>query len=139
MCDLNPGVRMSPEPSIPSPPETMTTAALGGALQSARHAPAAPLVSGARGHVLRPLLKTMRPHQWVKNLFVMAPMFFHKDVFLRVQGGGTFLNLTVTSRAAAATGIFCLLAGAVYTINDLVDVEADRVHPIKKGRPIASG
>ena len=84
------------------------------------------------------LLKTLRPHQWVKNVFVLAPIVFHKDVFLHTPVGPA-LNLTVTGRAAAATGVFCLLAGAVYTINDLVDVEADRVHPIKRSRPIASG
>lgn len=88
--------------------------------------------------LLKGLLKTIRPHQWVKNLFVMAPMFFHKDVFLSTAAGPA-LNLTVTVRAAAATGVFCTLAGAVYTINDLVDVEADRVHPVKRNRPIASG
>ena len=84
------------------------------------------------------LIKTLRPHQWVKNIFVSAPMFFHRDVFIHTPLGPA-LNLTVTGRAAAATGVFCLLAGAVYTINDLVDVEADRVHPIKRNRPIASG
>jgi len=87
---------------------------------------------------LRGLFQTLRPHQWVKNLFVFAPMFFHKDLFHR-EAGGEFLNLTLTGRALAATGVFCLLAGAVYTINDLVDVEADRVHPFKRERPIASG
>jgi 4-hydroxybenzoate polyprenyltransferase len=86
----------------------------------------------------RGLLKTLRPHQWVKNVFVLAPIFFHKDVFLHTAQGPA-LNLTVTGRAAAATAVFCLLAGAVYTINDLVDVEADRIHPIKRYRPIASG
>ena len=85
------------------------------------------------------LLKTIRPHQWVKNLFVMAPMFFHKDVFVTSAEGVPALNLIVTGRAAIATMVFCLLAGAVYTINDLVDVEADRVHPVKRNRPIASG
>jgi 4-hydroxybenzoate polyprenyltransferase len=84
------------------------------------------------------LIKTLRPHQWVKNVFVSAPMFFHRDVFIHTPLGPA-LNLTVTGRATAATGVFCLLAGAVYTINDLVDVEADRVHPIKRNRPIASG
>jgi 4-hydroxybenzoate polyprenyltransferase len=74
----------------------------------------------------------------VKNLFVLAPMFFHKDVFLQTPLG-TALNLSVTGRAVAATGVFCLLAGAVYTINDLVDVAADRVHPVKRFRPIAAG
>jgi 4-hydroxybenzoate polyprenyltransferase len=84
------------------------------------------------------LIQTMRPHQWVKNGFVVAPMFFHKDVFIHTAQG-PWLNLTVTGQALAATGVFCLLAGAVYTINDLADVEADRIHPIKRLRPIASG
>ena len=84
------------------------------------------------------LVKTVRPHQWVKNLFVMAPMFFHKDLITTLNGV-PFLNLPVVSRSILATGVFCLLAGAVYTINDLVDVEADRVHPVKRERPIASG
>jgi 4-hydroxybenzoate polyprenyltransferase len=87
---------------------------------------------------LRALVKTLRPHQWVKNLFVLAPMFFHRDLF-KVIGGQTYLQMDVVGRAILATGVFCLLAGAVYTINDLVDVEADRIHPVKRYRPIASG
>jgi 4-hydroxybenzoate polyprenyltransferase len=74
-------------------------------------------------------LKTIRPHQWVKNVFVLAPVFFAKDFF----DGRLFL------RAAGAVGVFCLLAGAVYTINDIADAEADRAHPVKRFRPIASG
>jgi decaprenyl-phosphate phosphoribosyltransferase len=66
-------------------------------------------------------------------------MFFHKDVFTVTPGGDPALNLHVTGQALGATAVFCLLAGAVYTINDLADVEADRVHPIKRERPIASG
>jgi 4-hydroxybenzoate polyprenyltransferase len=89
--------------------------------------------------MLRGLIKTIRPHQWVKNLFVMAPMFFHKDVFVTSTDGVPALNLIVTGEAIAATLVFCLLAGAVYTINDLADVEADRVHPVKRFRPIANG
>jgi 4-hydroxybenzoate polyprenyltransferase len=85
------------------------------------------------------LIKTLRPHQWVKNLFVMAPMFFNKDVFVTSPEGVPALNLIVTGRALLATFVFCLLAGAVYTINDLVDVEADRIHPVKRNRPIPSG
>ena len=88
--------------------------------------------------VIAGLVRTVRPHQWVKNLFVLAPMFFHKSVFLSTPVGPA-LNLAVTGKALAATAVFCLLAGAVYTINDLVDVEADRVHPVKRERPIASG
>ncbi len=94
--------------------------------------------SRVRTGMLAGLVKTIRPHQWVKNLFVLAPMFFHKDVFV-TAGGVPALNLIVTGLALAATLVFCLLAGAVYTINDLADVEADRVHPVKRFRPIASG
>jgi 4-hydroxybenzoate polyprenyltransferase len=71
----------------------------------------------------------MRPHQWVKNLFVVAPVVFAKQLTQPdvIRGGiGAFV-------------IFCMLASAVYTLNDLVDVEADRVHPVKRHRPIASG
>ncbi len=85
------------------------------------------------------LIKTVRPHQWVKNLFVMAPMFFHKDLIITSVEGTPGLNIPVVGKSLLATGVFCLLAGAVYTINDLVDVEADRVHPVKRERPIASG
>lgn len=88
--------------------------------------------------LLSGLIKTLRPHQWVKNVFVLAPMVFHKDVFVNTAVGPA-LNLSVTGRALAATGIFCLLAGAVYTINDVLDVEADRIHPVKRFRPIAAG
>jgi decaprenyl-phosphate phosphoribosyltransferase len=107
--------------------------ASGPAPQSMVAAGPAPRYSHVRG-----LVQTLRPHQWVKNLFVLAPMFFHKDVFLSTAQGPA-LNLTVTGRALAATGVFCLLAGAIYTINDLVDVDADRIHPVKRLRPIASG
>jgi decaprenyl-phosphate phosphoribosyltransferase len=85
------------------------------------------------------LLRTVRPHQWVKNLFVLAPMFFHKDVFTVTPTGDPALNLHVTGEALGATIVFCMLAGAVYAVNDLVDVEADRVHAVKRLRPIASG
>lgn len=74
-------------------------------------------------------LKTMRPHQWVKNVFVLAPVVFAKD----------FFQPELLLRAFGAFGVFCLLASAIYTINDLVDVESDRAHPVKRFRPIASG
>jgi len=75
------------------------------------------------------LIKTVRPHQWVKNVFVLAPVFFAKDLF----------EPRLFLRAAGAFGVFCLLAGAVYTVNDIADAEADRLHPVKRFRPIASG
>lgn len=75
------------------------------------------------------IARTVRPHQWVKNVFVLAPVFFSKDLF----------EPRLFFRAAGAFGVFCLLAGAVYTINDIADAEADRRHPVKRHRPIASG
>src|SRR5439155_1925287 len=77
----------------------------------------------------RGILRTMRPHQWVKNVFVLAPVVFAKELFdydLLLRAGGAFI-------------VFCLLAGAVYTVNDIVGAPADRVHPVKRYRPIASG
>jgi decaprenyl-phosphate phosphoribosyltransferase len=75
------------------------------------------------------LVRAMRPHQWVKNLFVLAPLVFAKELF----DGHTAL------RAATAFASFCLLASSVYLLNDLQDIEADRAHPVKRHRPIASG
>jgi 4-hydroxybenzoate polyprenyltransferase len=75
------------------------------------------------------VVRTVRPHQWVKNVFVLAPVVFAKEAF----------DPAVLIRAAGAFSVFCLLTGAVYTINDLADVEADRTHPVKRHRPIACG
>ncbi|MEZ4232781.1 MAG: decaprenyl-phosphate phosphoribosyltransferase [Polyangiaceae bacterium] len=75
------------------------------------------------------IVKTLRPHQWVKNAFVLAPVVFAREIF----------DPALLTRAASAFGVFCLLAGAVYTMNDVVDVKADRVHPVKRFRPIPAG
>jgi decaprenyl-phosphate phosphoribosyltransferase len=76
-----------------------------------------------------PLLKTARPYQWVKNLFVAAPLIFARR----------FDDQTAVVHAGIAVAAFCLLSSAVYFINDIVDVEKDRAHPAKRNRPIASG
>lgn len=73
-------------------------------------------------------IRTMRPRQWVKNVFVAAPL-----VFSRHMGDPHHL-----ARAAIATLAFCALSGAVYTFNDVHDAEADRQHPVKRYRPIAA-
>ena len=78
---------------------------------------------------VRGVIRTMRPQQWVKNAFVLAPVVFAKNL----------THPSIIKRGLGAFAIFCLLAGAVYTMNDLVDVEADRAHPVKRNRPIASG
>ena len=75
------------------------------------------------------VLLTLRPHQWVKNVFVLAPMVFAREMFVA--------DLLV--RSIGAFGVFCLLAGAVYTMNDLVDLDGDAIHPLKRFRPLPSG
>ena len=79
--------------------------------------------------MLRALLKTMRPRQWTKNAFIFGPLIFDGKLFLQVD----FL------RTLAGLVLFCLISSAVYIFNDLLDIEADRQHPIKRNRPIASG
>lgn len=79
--------------------------------------------------MLKALLKTMRPRQWTKNIFLFAALVFDSKLFI----------LTDFLRTLAGFGAFCLISSAVYIFNDLLDVEADRLHPVKKLRPIASG
>ena len=71
----------------------------------------------------------MRPGQWTKNLLVFAGVIF----------GQKLLDPASRLTALAAFGVFCLLSSAVYLLNDVRDREADRVHPVKSRRPIASG
>ena len=75
------------------------------------------------------LLKSLRPDQWIKNAFVLLPVVFAKQLF----------HLESFLRGLTAVALFCLLAGATYLINDLVDLKADRAHPTKRDRPLASG
>ncbi|MCB1034231.1 MAG: decaprenyl-phosphate phosphoribosyltransferase [Acidobacteria bacterium] len=79
--------------------------------------------------MVKPLLRAMRPLQWPKNAFVLAPLVF---------GGGLF-DIAVVSRALIALGSFCAASSAVYLFNDIRDREADREHPLKRHRPIAAG
>ena len=81
------------------------------------------------GGWLTGVLRTMRPHQWVKNLFVLAPLFFAQ----------AFLEVELVVRGVAAALLFCLAAGTVYLINDIADRHRDRRHPTKRHRPIPSG
>jgi len=74
-------------------------------------------------------LAAMRPKQWIKNFFVFAGLIF----------SGNLLNLPMLLKVTGGFLVFCLLSGAVYLINDIVDVEKDRSHPRKKNRPLAAG
>ena len=79
--------------------------------------------------MLKALIKTMRPRQWTKNGFIFFGLIFDKQLFLPEPFFRTVLGFS----------LFCLISSAVYLFNDLTDVEADRNHPVKKFRPIASG
>ncbi len=79
--------------------------------------------------MLKAVLSAARPKQWVKNLFVAAPLIFAK----RLSDG------PILRRGFAAVAIFCAISSAVYLWNDIVDVEKDRAHPRKRHRAIASG
>lgn len=89
------------------------------------HAPA----GGTPGLVLLGMVRTLRPQQWTKNVFVFAGLVF-AQAFL--QPGGVL-------RALWAFGAFCLLSSSVYCLNDFVDRDRDRLHPRKRLRPMASG
>jgi 4-hydroxybenzoate polyprenyltransferase len=78
---------------------------------------------------MRALFVALRPHQWLKNLVVFAALVFSKHLF----------DVPALAQAALAFAVFCALAGAVYLVNDLADLERDRLHPAKRTRPIASG
>jgi 4-hydroxybenzoate polyprenyltransferase len=80
------------------------------------------------------LLVSLRPSQWTKNLFVFAALLFGQR-----GNSPAFLDPDAILRAAAAFAIFCMLSGIVYLINDVADREGDRLHPLKRHRPIASG
>ena len=75
------------------------------------------------------LLASMRPEQWTKNLFVFAGLLF----------GDRLGDPVAVWQAVATFGTFCGLSAAVYLFNDVSDREADRQHPLKRSRPIASG
>jgi 4-hydroxybenzoate polyprenyltransferase len=79
--------------------------------------------------VIRPLLQSLRPAQWAKNLFVLAPLVF----------GDKLLDELAAFRAFVALVAFCCASSAVYLINDLRDREEDRRHPLKRLRPLAAG
>lgn len=75
------------------------------------------------------ILKLIRPYQWVKNVVVLLPIFF----------GGHIFDGDCWIAAAIVCVIFCLAASSIYSINDVADRDADRMHPVKCMRPVASG
>ncbi|HAA57971.1 MAG TPA: decaprenyl-phosphate phosphoribosyltransferase [Myxococcales bacterium] len=75
------------------------------------------------------LIRTMRPHQWAKNTLIFGPLLF----------GQKLLDVSAVTRSSLGFVLFCFLASSIYILNDVVDVEKDKLHPKKKHRPIPSG
>jgi len=74
-------------------------------------------------------LRIIRPSQWLKNVFIFAPLVFAKHLF----------DLPYIWREILAFFGFCIVSSIVYVVNDIFDREADKLHPIKRNRPLASG
>ena len=74
------------------------------------------------------LLKSLRPKHYLKNLVIFAAPFFsfHLDPILWAKAGGAFIA-------------FCFISSAIYLLNDIIDLEEDKLHPVKRFRPIAVG
>ena len=79
--------------------------------------------------MIKSILRLVRPTQWIKNLFVFIPMFFAGELF----------NLHSLCLCAVTFMAYSLMASSVYCYNDIVDADADRRHPVKCHRPVASG
>lgn len=80
------------------------------------------------------LIKTARPKQWLKNFAIYAALIFSGFFFFKPADGHPYFYLVTY-----AFVIFCLLTSSTYILNDLIDIKADRKHPFKKYRPLASG
>jgi len=79
--------------------------------------------------MIKSYVKLLRVPQWIKNFFVFVPLIFSKHIF----------DINYVGTALLGFMAFCFTSSIVYIINDMMDVEADRMHPVKKNRPIASG
>lgn len=78
---------------------------------------------------IRSIISIIRPQQWTKNVFVFVPLFF----------GGSMLDSSDILSAVVAALAFSFMASSIYCLNDIIDVADDRMHPVKRNRPIASG
>ena len=77
----------------------------------------------------RHIIRLLRPHQWLKNLFVFTPLFFNRQA----------TDWSYAGPCIVAFAAFCLVASGIYCYNDILDAEADRLHPLKRLRSVVSG
>lgn len=92
-------------------------------------APLAPITPQWRRSTWWLVVRSLRPRQWIKNLLV----------FMAPAAAGVLGHWATTFRVAAAFFVFCAVASGTYLINDVVDAQSDRHHPVKRRRPVASG
>jgi 4-hydroxybenzoate polyprenyltransferase len=92
--------------------------------------------------MLRSTIRLMRPHQWLKNVFVLAGLAFGE----RLGNDGVMVHVLAIDgwtqavlRSVAAAAVFAVVSSAIYVFNDLQDAAVDALHPVKRSRPIASG
>ena len=100
--------------------------------QETLDSPQTPPLTGATGRSdvsLRGLVRLLRPHQWVKNAIIVAPLFFTPSA----------MNLANAVSVLVAVLAFCCISSSIYIVNDYIDREADRQHPKKRLRPLAAG
>lgn len=79
--------------------------------------------------MLKQILKLIRPKQWIKNVFVLVPLIFSR----------TFTNTDMVIKAVLAMLCFTAASASIYILNDIIDIEKDKLHKIKRLRPLASG
>lgn len=79
--------------------------------------------------LLTNIIKSLRPRQWIKNLLIFAGLIFSQNLF----------NIHMVSETILAFFIFCIVSGAIYILNDIIDLPFDRINPLKAKRPLASG
>ena len=86
-------------------------------------------ISRPAGSSAKVLWVSIRPRQWMKNLLVFVALLFSKNLF----------NPLLVGKAVLGFFCFCVISGGVYLMNDLQDLEADQLHPVKRLRPLAAG
>ncbi|PYG87854.1 4-hydroxybenzoate polyprenyltransferase [Ruminiclostridium sufflavum DSM 19573] len=87
------------------------------------------LISERKATNINSMVRLFRPKQWIKNIFVFLALLF----------SGNIIELSHVVNSCIGLILFCLISSSVYILNDLLDINADRIHPIKKFRPLASG
>ena len=79
--------------------------------------------------VVKEIFNSLRPQQWIKNFFIFAALIFSQNIF----------TLSLVAKTIVAFVSFCVISSALYILNDLKDIEEDKLHPVKSKRPLASG